>query len=73
MLKKIICIFIFCLSFSIIGKAQTFDYEKAKEGIEEAWLGSTEKSKADFGFEQKVSLIEGMKEAIDWYKQENWL
>lgn len=57
----------------IIGKAQTFDYEKAKEGIEEAWLGSTEKSKADFGFEQKVTLIEGMKEAIDWYKKEKWL
>lgn len=57
----------------IIGKPQTFDYEKAKEGIEEAWLGSVEKAKADFGFKQKVSLIEGLKEAIDWYKKEKWL
>lgn len=57
----------------IIGKPQTFDFEKAKEGIQEAWLGSTEKSKADFGFEQKVSLIEGIQEALEWYKAEKWL
>ena len=57
----------------IIGKAQTFDYEKAKEGVQEAWLGSVEKAKNDFGFKQNISLIEGLKEAIDWYKKEGWL
>lgn len=57
----------------IIGKAQTFDFEKAKEGTKEAWLGSMEKAKKDFGFQQNVSLIEGLKEAIDWYKKEKWL
>ena len=57
----------------IIGKPQTFDYEKAKEGVQEAWLGSVEKAKNDFGFEQKVSLIEGLKIAIDWYKAKKWL
>ena len=57
----------------IIGKPQTFDYEKAKEGTEEAWLGSVAKAKNDFGFEQKVSLIEGLKITIDWYKKEKWL
>lgn len=57
----------------IIGKPQTFDAEKALEGVQEAWLGSTEKSKQDFQFEQKVSLIEGLKIAIDWYKKEKWL
>lgn len=57
----------------IIGKAQTFDLDKAKEGIEEAWLGDMTKAKQDFGFEQKVSLIEGLKIAIDWYKKEAWL
>lgn len=57
----------------IIGKPQTFDYEKAIEGIQEAWLGSVEKAKNDFGFEQKTSLIEGIQEAILWYKKEKWL
>lgn len=57
----------------IIGKPQTFDYEKAKEGTEEAWLGSVAKAKNDFGFEQKISLIEGLKITIDWYKKEKWL
>ena len=57
----------------IIGKPQTFDYEKAKEGVQEAWLGSVEKAKQDFGFTQKVSLVEGLKVAIDWYKKVTWL
>lgn len=57
----------------IIGKPQTFDYEKAKEGVQEAWLGSVDKAKKDFGFKQNVTLIEGLKEAIDWYKEVKWL
>ena len=57
----------------IIGKPQTFDYEKAKEAVQEAWLGSVEKAKNDFDFQQNTSLIEGLKEAIDWYKKVGWL
>jgi len=66
----IICIagFFSGLYGKIIAKPQTFDYEKAKEGVQEAWLGSVEKAKKDFGFQQKTTLIEGLKEAIDWYK-----
>lgn len=55
------------------GKATTFDYEKAKEGVQEAWICKVDKAKADFGFEQKVSIEEGVKLAIDWYKANKWL
>jgi dihydroflavonol-4-reductase len=55
------------------GKAPTFDAEKAKEGVQEAWICSVEKAKRDFGFEQKVSVEEGLRRAIEWYKKEGWL
>jgi dihydroflavonol-4-reductase len=55
------------------GKAPTFDAEKAKEGVQEAWTCSVEKAKQDFGFEQKVSIEEGLRKAIEWYKKEGWL
>lgn len=57
----------------IKGKAPTFDAEKAKEGVKEAWICSVEKAKRDFGFEQKVSVEEGLRRAIEWYKKEGWL
>jgi len=55
------------------GKAPTFDGEKAKEGIQEAWICSVEKAKKDFGFKQTISIKDGVEEAIDWYKANKWL
>ncbi|MGB1247734.1 MAG: NAD-dependent epimerase/dehydratase family protein, partial [Chitinophagales bacterium] len=55
------------------GKAPTFDSEKAKEGVQTAWVCSVEKAKQDFGFEQTVSIEQGISEAIDWYKMNGWL
>jgi len=55
------------------GKAPTFDYEKAKEGVEEAWICKIDKATRDFGFKQTVSIKDGVEEAIDWYKEQKWL
>lgn len=55
------------------GKAPTFDAEKAKEGVQEAWICKVEKAKNDFGFTQTVSIKDGVEEAIDWYKEQKWL
>ncbi|MFT4969335.1 MAG: nucleoside-diphosphate-sugar epimerase [Chitinophagales bacterium] len=55
------------------GKAPTFDVEKAKEGVESAWICKVNKAKSDFGFVQTVSIKDGVEQAIDWYKENNWL
>jgi nucleoside-diphosphate-sugar epimerase len=55
------------------GKAPTFDYEKAKEGVQEAWICKVDKAAKDFGFKQTVSIQDGLEEAIDWYKENKWL
>lgn len=55
------------------GKASTFDAEKAKEGVQQAWICKVDKAKKDFGFKQTVSIKEGVEEAIDWYLENKWL
>lgn len=50
-----------------------FNYDKGRDFIQDFWISSTEKAKRDFGYEQKISLEEGMKITADWYKEHNWL
>ena len=54
-------------------KPATFNLEKAKDFVQEAWTCDTKKSQKDLGFVEKYSLEEGMKNTIDWYKKEKWL
>lgn len=54
-------------------KPATFNLEKARDFVQEAWTCDTTKSQKDLGFEEKYSLAEGMKNTIDWYKKEEWL
>lgn len=54
-------------------KPATFNLEKARDFVQEAWTCDTTKAQKDLGFVEKYSLEEGMKKTIDWYKNENWL
>lgn len=37
------------------------------------WDVDISKAKKDFGFNPRVSLEEGVKRAVEWYRKENWL
>jgi nucleoside-diphosphate-sugar epimerase len=54
-------------------KPATFNLEKARDFVQEAWTCDTTKAQKDLGFVEKYSLEEGMKKTINWYKNENWL
>ena len=54
-------------------KPATFNLEKARDFVQEAWTCDTTKAQKDLGFVEKYSLEEGMKNTIDWYKKEKWL
>ncbi|MBU0473789.1 MAG: NAD-dependent epimerase/dehydratase family protein [Bacteroidetes bacterium] len=54
-------------------KPATFNLEKARDFVQEAWTCDTTKAQKDLGFVEKYSLDEGMKATIDWYKKEKWL
>lgn len=54
-------------------KPALINFEKARDMVQDYWTASPAKAKRDFGFEQEVSLGDGIRDTIDWYKQNNWL
>ncbi|MEO0104300.1 MAG: NAD(P)-dependent oxidoreductase [candidate division WOR-3 bacterium] len=47
--------------------------DKIKDLTAKCYLVDIEKAKNILGFNPKYSLIEGLKETLDWYKNNNWL
>jgi dihydroflavonol-4-reductase len=47
--------------------------EKARELTQAYWICSIEKAKKDFGFQETMTLEEGFKNTIDWYRENKWL
>ncbi|AFN75977.1 NAD-dependent epimerase/dehydratase [Melioribacter roseus P3M-2] len=54
-------------------KAATFNMEKARDFVQPAWTCDVSKAVKELGFRQKVSLEEGMKRTIGWYREMKWL
>lgn len=54
-------------------KPATLNIEKAKDITRKAWICDTSKAKRDFNYNQEISLAEGIKRTIDWYKEMKWI
>lgn len=54
-------------------KAATFNLEKARDFVQQAWTCDVTKAVKDLGYRQNISLEDGMKRTIDWYKEMKWL
>jgi nucleoside-diphosphate-sugar epimerase len=54
-------------------KPATFNLEKAKDFVQENWTCDITKAENDFGYSQQISLEEGMKSTVSWYREQNWL
>lgn len=54
-------------------KAATLNIEKGRDITRPAWISDFRKAYKDFGFKQEISLEEGIKRTIDWYKKIGWL
>ncbi len=54
-------------------KPTTLNIEKAKDITQSAWICDTRKAIRDLNYRQKISLEEGIKRTVDWYKQMKWL
>ena len=47
--------------------------EKARELTQAYWICSVEKAKQELGFKEDLTLEEGFKDTIDWYRANGWL
>jgi len=54
-------------------KAATFNIEKARDFVQEAWTCDYRKAEEEIGFITEISLEEGMKRTISWYRENKWL
>lgn len=54
-------------------KPPVLDYEKGLDIIQDYWVCSTEAAHRDFGYRQQVSLRDGIRRTVEWYKQQGWL
>ena len=58
---------------SFSAKPALINFEKARDMVQDCWTCDSGKAKRDFGYEQEVSLEEGIRETIRWYREKGWL
>ncbi len=54
-------------------KPATLNIEKAKDITRHAWICSTQKAVNELGYHQQISIEEGIKRTVAWYKEAGWL
>lgn len=68
-----IAAYIYELIAKMSGMAVTFNTQKAREMVSEAWTCTSEKAKKDFGYIPEMSIEKGFEQTIKWYKENGWL
>lgn len=54
-------------------KPSVFNHEKARDFVQSYWICSPDKAKEHLGFEQGISIEEGIRSTIEWYRENKWL
>jgi len=54
-------------------KPATLNIEKARDITRHAWICSTRKAIDEIGYSQQISIEDGIKRTVDWYKEQGWL
>ncbi len=54
-------------------KAVTLNIEKARDITQQYWIFDVTKARNDLGYRQTISLEDGIRSTIEWYKKQGWL
>lgn len=54
-------------------KPVLLNFEKARDIVQSAWTCSIDKAKTDLGFRESMTLEEGIRDTVKWYKKEGWI
>lgn len=54
-------------------KPTILNLEKCKDITRKYWTCSIEKAKRELGFREQLTIEEGLKNTIEWYRREGWL
>jgi dihydroflavonol-4-reductase len=54
-------------------KPALINFEKARDMVQYYWTCDGAKAKRDFGFEEELTLEEGVRDTVGWYRKQGWL
>lgn len=54
-------------------KPATLNIEKAKDITQQYWICDTSKAIRELGYRQTISIEEGIKRTVEWYKKMQWI
>lgn len=54
-------------------KPATLNIEKARDITRHAWICSTEKAIKELEYHQEITIDEGIRRTVSWYKEKGWL
>jgi dihydroflavonol-4-reductase len=54
-------------------KGAVFNIEKAKDFTQKYWTFDTTKAVKNLGYKQKISLEDGIRSTIEWYRKNGWM
>jgi len=54
-------------------KPPVFNYEKARDITRRYWTCSVDRAVHELGYRQEISLEEGVRRTIDWYREVGWM
>ncbi|MFQ5628188.1 MAG: NAD-dependent epimerase/dehydratase family protein [bacterium] len=55
------------------GRFTLINSQKINLSLPDYWLVSNQKAKQDFGFACRVSLDDGLRQTLEWYRQKGWV
>ena len=54
-------------------KAPILDYEKGRDITQGFWTCSVEKAMRELGYRESLTLEEGVRDTVEWYRSHGWL
>ena len=54
-------------------KPALVNLEKARDMVQQYWTCDSSKARRDFGYGQEISLEEGIRTTIEWYRKHGWM
>jgi nucleoside-diphosphate-sugar epimerase len=57
----------------VSGKPVLLNFEKARDIVQDAWTCSIAKAQRELGFKESLSLEEGIRGTVAWYREQGWI
>lgn len=58
---------------ALSGRSSIFTRQRVKEFIQNSWVMNGDRIRRDLGWQEKVTIQEGMARTAEWYQAEGWL